>query len=224
MVWTPLEVIPTLWIEIFLVAGTVRDGPSHGETGFLTGLTDVELMLRYKRYRDKEVFAELVRRYQKPLINFFYRVVWDRNLAEDFAQEVFVRLVMSARDYTHRAKFTIFLYKIAKNFWIDCLRTGQYKPIGISLDNPIDRDKTRTLKDVLTKKKDSLEEIVIKKETVARVKQALDRISPKQRLVLNLCIFESLEHKEVAEILDIPVGTVKSRLHVALRRLKKIMT
>lgn len=191
---------------------------------------DIELFLRFKKYRDKpaspagrEAFAEIVRRWQKPLINFFYRLCWNKDTAEDLTQEVFIRLVKAARAYKPRAKFNTFLYTIAKNLWIDKIRETGFRPVAVSLDNPIGEDKKITLGDIIPRGERPPDEIVITQETIKEIKQKMTNLSDDQRIILNLCVFEEMTYQEAAETLNIPLGSVKSRLHGALTRLKELI-
>lgn len=186
--------------------------------------TDIELMLRYKKYRDREAFAGLVRRYQKGLINFFYRLCWDNSLAEDFAQEVFIRVAQNARHYRPAARFNTFLYTIARNMWIDYLRVHKLKTT-ISLDYSVQENgqKDTKLIELISVKQKPPEENLIKDEMVGKIKMTMRKISEEHQMVINLCIFEQMSYEEAAEILDISVGTVKSRLHFAIIKLKELM-
>lgn len=186
---------------------------------------DTELMLRYKKNRDKESFAKLVRRYQKGLVNFFYRLCWDASLSEDFAQEVFIRIAQNARWYKPSARFNTFLYTIARNIWIDYWRLQKNKPVSVSLDNELKENghKERSFKDFIAAEQKHPEEILIIKETMERIKQVLKSMNEEQQVIINLCMFEGMSYEEVAEVIDLPLGTVKSRLHFALARLKELI-
>ena len=84
---------------------------------------------------DEPAFEELVRRYQLSLINFFFPLVWNRHTAEDLAQEVFVRLYTGASTYQPTAKFTSYLYRIARNCWIDQRRQSKSRRLERSIDS-----------------------------------------------------------------------------------------
>lgn len=183
---------------------------------------DVELMLRFKEKRDKKAFAELVRRHQKPLVNFFYKLVWNVHTAEDLTQEVFIKLVKGADTYQATAKFTTFLYKIARNTWIDKLRKDRRKR-AVSLDQTIDEDKEKSLKETVRSADPGPDEIAGQKELVIKIKKVLTRLSEEQRVIITLNVFKTMSYREIAEVLDIPVGTVKSRMHQAIIKLREIL-
>ena len=112
--------------------------------------SDSELMLRY-RDGDEDAFRQLIQRYQKPLVNFFYRHTWDRFAAEDYAQEVFARVIRARARYKPVAKFRTWLFRIAKNYWIDRCRERAAAPNMGSLDAPIrgDQGKPMSLTDTV---------------------------------------------------------------------------
>ena len=182
---------------------------------------DTELMLRFKEQRDQEAFSELVGRHQKSLINFFYRLVWNRERSEDLTQEVFIKLIKNVHAYEPRAKFTTFLYRIARNLWIDKLRCGQISTKTVSLDTPIDQDKERPLSELIAEENNNLTEDIANKELVNRLKKLISGLPEEQQVILNLTYFEGMAYQEVAKIVDIPLGTVKSRLHAAISKLKE---
>lgn len=186
---------------------------------------DTELMLRYKKNRDRAAFATLVRRYQKGLINFFYRLCWDAGMSEDFAQDVFIRVAENAPRYKPSARFNTFLYTIARNIWIDYWRGQKNKPASVSLDNELKEDghNERTFKDFIATDQKHPEEILITKETMEKIKIILKGMNEEQQTIINLCVFEGMSYDEVAEVIDLPLGTVKSRLHFALAKLKELL-
>lgn len=182
---------------------------------------DTELMLRFKQQHDQEAFSELVRQHQKSLINFFYRLVWNQEQSEDLAQEVFIKLIKSAHVYEPRAKFTTFLYRIARNLWIDKLRCGQISTKTVSLDSPIDQDKEKPLSELIAEENSNLTKDIANKELADRLKKLISGLPEEQQVILNLTYFEGMAYQEVAKIVDIPLGTVKSRLHAAITKLKE---
>ena len=94
--------------------------------------SDSELMERF-RDGDDDAFPAIVQRFQRPLVNFFYRLTWDRFTSEDYAQEVFARLIRHRKSYKRSAKFSTYLFRIAKNYWIDRYRERVKAPKMTSL-------------------------------------------------------------------------------------------
>lgn len=168
--------------------------------------SDIELMKR-ARAGDQEAFAALIRRHQAPLLNFFRRLGAYRE-AEDLAQEVFVRLYRWRERYVERAKFTTFLYTLARHAWADHGRRAARR------ERIAERAKTE-LPDV---------DDGAWPRVAARLdaQQALARLPEKLRVVLVMSLYQGLRYEEIAEALGIPQGTVKSRVFLALRRLREM--
>ena len=183
---------------------------------------DVSCMLRFQN-GDTSAFDELVQRHKKPLINFFYRFFWDRHLAEDCCQEVFYRLFKSAARYNPKARFNTFLYRIAKHYLYDQFRQKRKIPELISLDQPLSYDDCNpvdlheTISDVKSDPRRNFE----RKEVLRIIKAAILSLPAKYRDVFILCENQDLKYEEVAGVLAIPVGTVKSRMYKATMLLRK---
>ncbi len=101
--------------------------------------SDVQLMLDVKA-GDEQSFALLLQRYRSPLVNFLYRMVRNREQAEDLAQEVFIRVYRAREDYVPSAKFTTWLFRIATNLALNSLRDTRHQRMEISLDAPVTAD------------------------------------------------------------------------------------
>ena len=186
--------------------------------------SDSELMLRFAG-GDDDAFRQLATRYRRPLVNFFYRLTWDRFTAEDYAQEVFARIVRARSRYRPEAKFRTWLFRIAKNYWIDRYREQKAAPPMSSLDHPVADNDGRpvTLTDTVEGSSPRPEDEVRRKEILVAVKTAVGRLPEEQRLVFVLSENQGLRYAEIAEVLEIPVGTVKSRMHAAVRRLRELL-
>lgn len=152
-----------------------------------------------------DAFSALIRRHQDPLVNFFRRM-GVRNDAEDLVQETFVRLYRTRQRYRPSAKFTTYLYVIARHVLADHGRRWF--------------------------RRERLREGLVREVEVAGVwapraggrldvEEALARLSPKLRSVVVLNVYQGLKQEEIAEVLGIPRGTVKSRMSLALRALKE---
>src|SRR3989442_5422590 len=98
--------------------------------------SDVQLMLDVKA-GDEQSFGLLLHRYRSPLVNFLYRMVRNREQAEDLAQEVFLRVYRAREEYVPSAKFTTWLFRIATNLALNSLRDNRYQRMEISLDAPV---------------------------------------------------------------------------------------
>jgi RNA polymerase sigma-70 factor (ECF subfamily) len=181
--------------------------------------TSEELLIAVGR-GDERAFEELVKRYQLQLINFFFPLVWDRHTAEDLAQEVFVRLYTGAANYQPTAPFTSYLYRIARNCWIDQHRQTKSRRLERSIEAE-DESTGASLGDVLSMLIEQPEETARKEEFVKGLVGAIDTLPTDHKVVFILSQVEGLRYKQIGDILDIPEGTVKSRMHAALKKIRE---
>ena len=156
---------------------------------------------------DRRSFGELVRRHREGVINVVYRMCGDANLAEDAAQEAFIRAWRHLPNYRPRSPFRNWVYRIATNVALDVLRCER---------ETVDVD---TLP--LTTSDPGPEAIVERAERSEQVRQAVLALSPASRTVLVLREYEGLSYREIADTLEIPIGTVMSRLNYARNRLRE---
>ena len=177
----------------------------------LEQLDDADLMLRVRSQDDEAAFALLVSRHQKSLLNFFIRsgVQYD---SEDLVQQTFLRLYRYRQRYVASAKFTTFLFLLARQVWIDELRRRQ-----------------RRQRLAESPAAEPYEEFAAPAAPSAGVEgdldlaRALAALSEGLRQVIELAVYQDLPYAEVAEILKIPVGTVKSRMFNALAKLREML-
>jgi len=175
------------------------------ENGLETNGGDVSLMLRAKA-GDIAAFGELVRAHQNRVMNHLARcgVYTD---AEDIAQEVFVKLWNSRERYTPGAKFTTFLYTIVRRTMIDRIRGNARRTAMLD----------RYARELETAENPAPEYCL--DEDVAKL---LSCLSPEQRETVVLVIMTGMQYNEAAEVLGIPVGTVKSRISIALEKMRSL--
>ena len=179
---------------------------------------DAELMLAFKR-GDRSAFDSLVRRHQGGLMNYFFRRLWNRQTAEDLTQEVLVRLFTHVDGYQATAKFTTYLYRIARNCCIDHFRRTKHTRRVGSLD--AENVEGQSLADALAVVADGPAEELSKKELVERVIGAISSLDEGHREVLVMSEVEGMRYVDISEALGIPVGTVKSRMFNAMKRLRE---
>ena len=187
-----------------------------------SGLGDAELIAFIKAGK-LGAFTALVDRHQRSLINFFYHLGWDRQVAEDCAQEVFLRLHKHLATYEPEAKFTTFLYRVARNLWIDRLRSAAVHGKVVSLEATGGPGEERTLRERVSSGGPSPVDILSRRETEESLKRAIDLLPEEQKAVLVLSEMQGLKYQDIAAILEIPIGTVKSRMHTAMEKLKEMM-
>ncbi|MGC9395502.1 MAG: RNA polymerase sigma factor [Anaerolineae bacterium] len=158
---------------------------------------------------DRQAFGELVYHYREGVINVVYRMCGDANLAEDAAQEAFIRAWQHLPRYQPRSSFRNWLYRIALNVALDVLRRER---------ETVDVENIPLIAASL-----SPEAAIERSERAAYVQQAVLGLSPASRAALILREYEGLSYKEIAEMLEIPVGTVMSRLNYARTQLRETL-
>jgi RNA polymerase sigma-70 factor, ECF subfamily len=164
--------------------------------------------------------AMLVRRYERELYSYLRRVTGDTGLAEDVFQNTFLTVHTKRRLYETGRPFRPWLYAIATNQAIDAMRRNK-RHLRPSLDAEHDGggEHASALRDLVA---DDLPDPLAHAEAAERrdlIRAVVDGLSEHLRVVVALSYYQGLKYKEIADILDIPVGTVKSRLHTAVRRL-----
>ncbi len=188
--------------------------------------TDEQLMLSVKD-GDGDAFQTLTERHYSQTLNFIYRFVKDRPLAEDLCQETFLRLWRSAPRYRPIAKFRTFLYHIAKNVCFKQLAKEQRTPYMESLDVLANRDRDdenhQPLAVAISDTHYSPEAMLIAQETREMIQAAIEKLSKEHQMVFQLTELHGLSYQEVADIVQCPIGTVASRKNAAIRQLRKFL-
>ena len=170
-----------------------------------TVLSDNDLMVALGK-GDDDGLTELVRRYQGPLVGYLTGIVNDAERARDLSQETFMRVFRHATRYRTHSRFTTWLYHIARNVARDELRTRQRRPKFCSSEQSMERAETGA---------PQIDEQLARKEIVLA---ALDRLSERDRKLVVLRDVESRSYEEIAGLLDMRLGTVKSGLSRARQR------
>jgi len=186
--------------------------------------SDETLMVRYQR-GDRGAFTLLVRRHHRPLYNFVLRQLRHQSLAEEITQEVFLRVVQSANEYKHEARFSTWAYAIARNLCVDQLRKAQHRRHP-SLDQPLGPgDDARALADLVADPKPlgNAEHSAASSQMRATLIQAIETLPDDQREVYLLREVANLSFKEIAEVTSVPENTAKSRMRYALERLRSTL-
>jgi RNA polymerase sigma-70 factor, ECF subfamily len=185
---------------------------------------DADAMLRVKR-GDSRAFGHLVERFLRPLAGFFRRLGADGATAEDCAQEVFLRLFRSRADYEPRARFSTYLFSIARHHWIDVVRHRAAGPRTVSAESETGGDDDGPPSRERLPGHDAAPDSEARRgEVEAAVRRAVATLSVDQREVFALVQGEGLRYQDIAEILGIPVGTVKSRVHATMQALRERLT
>jgi RNA polymerase sigma-70 factor, ECF subfamily len=186
---------------------------------------DAELMLRVGA-GEPAAFETLVARMLPRLLGFFRRLGADAALAEDLAQDVFLKLYRGRQAYVPRARFTTFLLHIARNHWIDVYRHRKLGPRTLSTEAgtaSAEGDDGAGLGASLRARGPEPSQAADQASLRVALERALAALDAGPREVFVLAHVHGLPYEEIAAILEIPVGTVKSRVHTATRALRQIL-
>lgn len=181
-----------------------------------------EALMRQLQMGNLRSFDTLVKRWEKPLLNYCYRMVNDIALAEDLRQEVFLRIYRSAKTFRATAKFSTWMYRIATNLCINTLaKPGHWKetPVAAYLES-----ESEGLDDRLIDPSDQPDEVVVKKEVESRVRSAVAGLPEDQRVVVIMRHYHDLKFHQIAGILECPISTIKSRMAAGMERLNKMLS
>jgi len=186
--------------------------------------TDEELMLQY-RDGDKDAFELLYRRYEKPVLNLVYRMVMDASEAESLCQETFYRVVKARKRYKTTAQFKTWLFQIALNLSRDRLRRMKHRS-HLSLNAPVvaHNDGGIALQDRLSDPSPGAAANLESGQLESLVKAAIASLPEEEHLVVVMKEYQGMPYSEIAEIMDCPIGTLKSHNHRAHQKLKKILS
>jgi RNA polymerase sigma-70 factor (ECF subfamily) len=190
-----------------------RAGAQSGE-----GLSDAQIMLRVKA-GDDSAFEYLVQKYRRPMLSFMYRMAHSTAVAEDLAQEVFLRVYRSREKYEASAKFTTWLYRIASNLAVNHARdTRHERPENtVSLDEP-DQDTGLTLD--LPDTSLTAEQAIVRRERLAAIRQRVEALPERQRMALIMHKYQQMDYRQIAEILKLSESAIKSLLFRAYETLR----
>jgi RNA polymerase sigma-70 factor (ECF subfamily) len=183
-------------------------------------LTDQEVVLLARGGREA-AYRELVRRYERPVFALLYRMVRDRELAEDLAQETFVKALNAIDSYRPEFKFSSWIFKIANNAAIDHLRRRELDTL--SLDGSPHAETPEAMQATALQigaRQESPLDAVEAKELGGAIEAAIGRLRPEYRSCILLRHVEGRAYEEIAEILDLPLGTVKTYIHRARNELR----
>ncbi len=178
---------------------------------------DVVLMLAFQK-GDKASFEKLMTKYFKKILNFSYRFVNDRELAEDLTQEVFIRVYKSGPNYIPRAKFQTWLYTISKNICLNDLRKKRVKIY--SLDNTIETSEGSMTHQLADNKSNTPDQEMVAQERKKAIQQAINHLPENQRVAVLLRRYEQMSYDEIAQTMKTTSKAVKSLLSRAKENLK----
>jgi RNA polymerase sigma-70 factor, ECF subfamily len=180
---------------------------------------DAALMLRVKR-GDRAAFTELVEKYKQPVMNFVYRSLRDETEAEDVAQNVFLQVYKSRARYERTAKFSTWLFTIARNLCLNEIRRRSRHPAE-SLEEKYSESEDQPSRQYEDKKIFLPTENALHGELAKKIDDALAELPENQRTAILLCRQEELSYEEIAEVLDCSLSATKSLIHRGRETLKE---
>jgi RNA polymerase sigma-70 factor, ECF subfamily len=186
-------------------------------------VSDEELFAKYREQGDRDAFTALVHRYERELYSYLRRYLGDASMAEDAFQGTFLQVHLKGDQFEAGRRFRPWLYTIATNQAIDAQRRNK-RHRGISLDRTSKNDESDNLGalvDLLVSKEPNPEQRLDSAQRREWIEQALEQLPAALREVVNLVYYQGLKYREAADVLGIPVGTVKSRLHAAILKLNE---
>jgi RNA polymerase sigma-70 factor, ECF subfamily len=199
----------------------VTAGQTH-QTGMLT---DEQLLLEYRVTGKASLFAQLVHRYEPELYGYLRRYLGDANAAEDAFQQTFLQVHLKCGQFQAGRKVRPWLYTIATHQAIDARRrTRRQRMTSLDLVRYAEEGEGGNLLELLAEDRPGPRQRLELKERREWVTRALDDLPDGLRATVTLVYFQGLPYREAADVLSIPVGTVKSRLHTAISRLHAAWT
>jgi RNA polymerase sigma-70 factor, ECF subfamily len=189
----------------------------------LANLPDADVVLLAQQGRDA-AFRELLRRYERPVFSLVFRMVRDRDTAEDLAQESFIKVLNNIDRYRPEFKFSSWLFKIANNVAIDHLRKRTLDTVSLegSRYATTTAEAESTAIPVASKDQSALEEME-SRELGGAIERAVAALRPEYRACILLRHVEDRSYEEIAATLDLPLGTVKTYIHRARHELRKAL-
>ena len=178
-------------------------------------ISEAELVVRILG-GSQEAFRELVERYQRPVLSVIVRMVRDPHLAEDLAQEVFLKVHRRLRTFDPKRKLSSWLFKIAHNTTLDHLRRKQVDTVALEVEREDGLDLRERIPDEATESPDLR---VHRGDLAAALETAVGGLRPEYREVVVLRYQEDMAYQEIAEVTGLPMGTVKTHLHRARKEM-----
>lgn len=186
-----------------------------------TDVSDQQVVV-YAQEGREDAYRELIKRYERPVFSLIYRMVRDNETAEDLAQETFIKVLNNIDRYRPEFKFSSWLFKIANNITIDHLRRRQLDTISIEgAPDAVTGERMRATAITVASGGESPLEELESKEIGASIEQAIAKLRPEYRACIILRHVEDYSYDEIAEIVKLPLGTVKTYIHRARQELRE---
>ena len=184
-----------------------------------TTLSDADVMLRVKA-GDDAAFDYLVQKFRRPLVGFMYRMAHNQAVAEELAQEVFLRVYRSRQTYNAEAKFSTWLYRIATNLAVNHARdTKQERPeSSVSID---ETDEESGLSLDVVDATPNVEQGILRRERLAAIKRHVEALPERQRLAVVMHKYQEMDYRQIAAVLKLSESATKSLLFRAYETLRE---
>ena len=184
-----------------------------------TGLDDAQVMLRV-RDGDDAAFNYLVERYRRAMISFMFRMVHNAAIAEELAQEVFLRVYRSRSSYAADAKFTTWLYRIATNLAVNHARDHKHErpEVKASLDAV---DEETGLSIDVADERPNIEQEILRRERLSAIRQQVEALPERQRIAVMMHKYQEMDYRQIAEVLHLSESATKSLLFRAYETLRQ---
>ena len=191
--------------------------------GSLRDKTDQEVVALAKE-GSEEAYRELIRRYERPVFSLIFRMVRNRELAEDLSQETFIKVLNAVQSYRPEFKFSSWVFKIANNAAIDHLRKRELDTLSLEGSPHADTPELieATALQIGERAETQLQEVE-NRELGGTIESAIVRLRPEYRSCILLRHVEGRTYEEIAEILNLPLGTVKTYIHRARNELRILL-
>jgi len=186
----------------------------------LRSKTDQDVVALAKQ-GDELAYRELIRRYERPVFSLIYRMVRNRELAEDLSQETFIKVLNAVQSYRPEFKFSSWVFKIANNAAIDHLRRRELDTLSLEGSPHAETPEMveATALQVSERTESALEEVE-NRELGGQIEVAIEKLRPEYRSCILLRHVEGRTYEEIADILGLPLGTVKTYIHRARNELR----
>ncbi len=194
--------------------------PAGAATPPLSDLSDPAVVAQ-ARTGSEAAYRELLTRYERPVFSLIFRMVRDRETAEDLAQETFIKVLNNLDRYSPEFKFSSWLFKIANNLTIDHLRRRRVDTISIEgAPDAVTAESARATSIAVVSAGESPLEELESKELGTAIERAIGKLRPEYRACIMLRHVEDKSYEEIAEIVKLPLGTVKTYIHRARHELR----
>jgi len=207
--------------------GTIEQLHSRAsQPNTLTDWTDEQLLLEYRSQEDRRAFDELVHRYERELYGYLRHYTGDADLAEDVFQQTFLQVHLKRNQFEPGRKVRPWLYTVATNQAIDLQRRNRrHQMVSLNRRAGSDsEDEAGALIDLLDGSEPGPVEQAESTEQADQLRRVVENLPEPTRQVVMRVYFQGLKYRQAAEVLSIPVGTVKSRLHAAIGKLNEALT